>query len=139
METWFFYALLDALMAALATIFAKIGLTGVDSITATALRSVVMMLFSIFFMLAVRGTGYIQTISLRDVFFIIISGVAGALSWILYFLALQKGPTTPVVVVDKASLLFVAVLSILILGESLTVKKAVSLVLMFTAILLLSI
>ncbi|MCI4461899.1 MAG: EamA family transporter [Thermogladius sp.] len=139
MNDWFVYALLDALMAALATILAKIGLSGVDSITATAVRSIVMMFFTVGFMLVVKGPGLLQTLTSRDILYIVLSGVAGALSWILYFLALQKGPTTPVVVVDKSSLLFIVFMSILFLGEPLSVKKIVSVALMFAAILLLSI
>ncbi|WP_434731439.1 EamA family transporter [Thermogladius sp. KZ2Tp1] len=138
MEDWLVYALLDALMAALATILAKVGLSGVDSVTATAVRSVVMMLFTVGFMLVVQGPGLLRTLTSRDVLFIVLSGVAGALSWLLYFMALQKGPTTPVVVVDKSSLLFVVVMSVILLKESLTVKKAVATALMFAAIILLS-
>ncbi|MGC9011830.1 EamA family transporter [Thermogladius sp.] len=138
MEDWLVYALLDAFMAALATILAKVGLSGVDSVTATAVRSVVMMLLTVGFMLVVQGPGLLRTLTSRDVLFIVLSGVAGALSWLLYFMALQKGPTTPVVVVDKSSLLFVVVMSVILLKESLTVKKAVATALMFAAIVLLS-
>ncbi len=138
MEDWLVYALLDAFMAALATILAKVGLSGVDSVTATAVRSVVMMLFTVGFMLVVQGPGLLRTLTSRDVLFIVLSGVAGALSWLLYFMALQKGPTTPVVVVDKSSLLFVVAMSVILLKESLTVKKAVATALMFAAIILLS-
>jgi len=139
MEDWLVYALLDAFMAALATILAKVGLSGVDSVTATAVRSVVMMLFTVGFMLVVQGPGLLRTLTSRDVLFIVLSGVAGALSWLLYFMALQKGPTTPVVVVDKSSLLFVVAMSVILLKESLTVKKAVATALMFAAIILLSV
>jgi transporter family protein len=138
-EDWLVYALLDAFMAALATILAKVGLSGVDSVTATAVRSVVMMLLTVGFMLVVQGPGLLRTLTSRDVLFIVLSGVAGALSWLLYFMALQKGPTTPVVVVDKSSLLFVVVMSVILLKESLTVKKAVATALMFAAIVLLSV
>lgn len=95
MEDWVLYALLDAFMAALATIFAKIGLQHVDSVTATALRSVVMMVFAVGVMFAFRGTGFVSTITSREALFIILSGVAGGASWVLYFLALQKGKRLP--------------------------------------------
>lgn len=137
MEDWVVYALLDAFMAALATIFAKIGLQHVDSMTATAMRSIVMMVFAIGIMLAFRGTSFISTITSREALFIILSGVAGGASWVLYFLALQKGETTPVSIIDKSSLLFIIVMSILILHEQITLKKIVASALMIAAIYLL--
>ncbi|MEM0378805.1 MAG: EamA family transporter [Thermosphaera sp.] len=137
MEDWVLYALLDAFMAALATIFAKIGLQHVDSVTATALRSVVMMVFAVGVMFAFRGTGFVSTITSREALFIILSGVAGGASWVLYFLALQKGETTPVSIIDKSSLLFVIILSILILHEEITIKKIAASALMIAAIYLL--
>lgn len=115
LEDWVIYALLDALMAALATIFAKIGLQHVDSVTATALRSIVMMVFAVVVMLTFRGTGFVSSITSREAFFVVLSGVAGGASWVLYFLALQKGETTPVAIIDKSSLLFVIALSVIIL------------------------
>jgi transporter family protein len=137
MENWVLYALLDALMAALATIFAKIGLQHVDSLTGTALRSIVMMVFSIVVMLVFRGTDFVLSITSREAVFIVLSGVAGGASWVLYFLALQKGETTPVAIIDKSSLLFVIALSVIILHEQLTVKKIVASALMIAAIYLL--
>ncbi|ADG91242.1 EamA family transporter [Thermosphaera aggregans] len=137
MENWVLYALLDALMAALATIFAKIGLQHVDSLTGTALRSIVMMVFSIVVMLVFRGTNFVSSITSREAVFIVLSGVAGGASWVLYFLALQKGETTPVAIIDKSSLLFVIALSVIILHEQLTVKKIVASALMIAAIYLL--
>jgi transporter family protein len=137
MENWVLYALLDALMAALATIFAKIGLQYVDSLTGTALRSIVMMVFSIVVMLVFRGTDFVLSITSREAVFIVLSGVAGGASWVLYFLALQKGETTPVALIDKSSLLFVIALSVIILHEQLTVKKIVASALMIAAIYLL--
>jgi transporter family protein len=82
------YALLDALMAAPATIFAKIGLQHVDSLTGTALRSIVMMVLSIVVMLVFRGTGFVSSITSRKAVFIVLSGVAGGASWVLHLLAL---------------------------------------------------
>jgi transporter family protein len=131
------YALLDALMAALATIFAKIGLQHVGLLTGTALRSIVMMVFSIVVMLVFRGTDFVLSITSREAVFIVLSGVAGGASWVLYFPALQKGETMPVAIIDKSSLLFVIALSVIILHEQLTVKKIVASALMIAAIYLL--
>lgn len=131
------YASLDALMAALKTVFAKIGLQHVDSLTGTALRSKVMMVFSIVVMLVFRGTGFVSSITSREAVFIVLSGVAGGASWVLHLLAPQKGETTPLALIDKSSLLFVIALSVIILHEQLTVKKIVASALMIAAIYLL--
>ncbi|MEM0235463.1 EamA family transporter [Thermofilum sp.] len=139
MNEWLILAILDAFFAALATIFAKIGLQNVDSMTATALRSIVMMFFAVGMMLAFRGTGFISSITSREAIYIILSGIAGGASWILYFLALQKGETTPVSLVDKSSLAFVVLLSVLVLHEELTLKKIIAVGLVLAAIYILAI
>jgi transporter family protein len=139
MNQWLILAILDAFFAALATIFAKIGLQNVDSMTATALRSIVMMFFAVGMMLAFRGTGFISSITSQEAIYIILSGIAGGASWILYFLALQKGETTPVSLVDKSSLAFVVLLSVLVLHEELTLKKIVAVGLVLAAIYILAI
>lgn len=136
-ESWVMYALLDALAAALATILAKIGLQRVDSITATALRSVVMMVFAVTVMLYFRGTAYVKSVTEKEYIFIVLSGVAGGLSWIFYFLALQRGDASSVAMIDRSSILFILVLSILLLHEELTLKKAISMALIAAALYLL--
>ncbi|MEM1509202.1 MAG: EamA family transporter [Thermofilaceae archaeon] len=139
MNEWLILALLDAFFAALATIFAKIGLQNVDSLTVTALRSIIMMLFAVGIMLAFRGTDFLSTITSREVFYVVLSGLAGGASWMLYFLALQKGETTPVSLVDKSSLAFVVLLSILVLKEELTIKKIIAVALVLATVYLLAI
>jgi transporter family protein len=139
MNEWLILAVLDAFFAALATIFAKIGLQNVDSMTATALRSIVMMFFAVGMMLAFTGTVFISSITSREAIYIILSGIAGGASWILYFLALQKGETTPVSLVDKSSLAFVVLLSVLVLHEELTLKKIIAVGLVLAAIYILAI
>lgn len=137
MSDWLIYAILSAFTASLATILAKMGLQHVDSVTATALRSIVMMFFAIGIMLAFRGTEFISSITSKEALFIVLSGVAGGASWVFYFLALQKGETTPVAIIDKSSLLFIIVLSFLILHEEITLKKALASALMLMAMYLL--
>jgi transporter family protein len=139
MNEWLILAVLDSFFAALATIFAKIGLQNVDSMTATALRSIVMMFFAVGMMLAFRGTGFISSITSREAIYIILSGIAGGASWILHFLALQKNETTPVSLVDKSSLAFVVLLSVLVLHEELTLKKIVAVGLVLATIYILAI
>jgi len=137
MESWVIYALLDAIAAALATILAKIGLQNVDSIAATALRSVVMMVFALGVMMYFRGASALKSVGQVEYLFIILSGIAGGLSWIFYFIALQKGEASSVAIIDRSSVLFIIVFSIILLHEELTLKKAVSVVLITIALYLL--
>lgn len=137
--TWFIYALLDAFFAALATIFAKIGLSKVDPVVATGLRSIVMMLFTVSLMFLIRDRTLISSLTSREIIFIILSGVAGALSWLLYFVALQYGKAVNVAVVDRSSILFIIVLAVILLGEEITLKKAVAAILVLIALILISI
>jgi len=136
MESWVLFALLSAIMAALATIFAKVGLQKVDSITATALRSVIMMLLALSIMIFVRGFEAAKSLTQSEIIFIILSGIAGGLSWIFYFLALQKGEASLVSAIDRASLLFVLLFAIIFLHEELTLKKILSIALITIALYL---
>lgn len=135
---WLAYALLDAVFAALATIFAKMGLSKVDPVVATGLRSVVMMAFTVSTMLLIREGSSIYSLTSREVLYIILSGFAGALSWLLYFVALQRGKAVNVAIVDRSSVLFVIVLSAQVLGEEITLKKAVAALLVVAALVLIS-
>lgn len=137
---WLFYALLSALSAALVAIFAKMGLSGVDSTLATTIRGVIMALFLLLVSIALnKFDGFSFTsFSGRDWVFIILAGVAGALSWLFYFFALQKGPASGVVAIDRTSLVFVVVLAALFLGETLSWKVGVGAVLMVAGALLIS-
>ncbi|PLJ77241.1 EamA family transporter [Infirmifilum sp. SLHALR2] len=135
---WLVYSLLDALFAALATIFAKMGLSRVDPVVVTGLRSIVMMAFTVSVMLLIRDKALITSLTTRETLFIILSGVAGALSWLLYFVALQYGKAVNVAVVDRSSILFIIVLAALVLGEEITIKKAVAAGLVLVALVLIS-
>lgn len=121
---WVFYAFLSAITAAAVAILGKLGLKSVDSTLATTVRSVFMAVF----LLAVSGIlGKFQGFSLtsfsnKDWILIALSGIAGAVSWLFYFLALKTGLATHVTVIDRLSIVFVVLLSSVFLGESLTVK-----------------
>ena len=139
MSEWFIYALLSAFTAALATIFAKIGLQGVDSVTATALRSVVMAALTLIVLVFWRGMeGQVTKLTQREYLFVLLSGLAGGASWILYFAALQKGEASRVALVDRSSILFVLVLATVVLHEELTVKKLVAAILVLVALVILA-
>jgi transporter family protein len=137
---WLFYALLSALSAALVAIFAKMGLSGVNSTLATTIRGVIMALFLLLVSIVLsKFDGFSFTsFSGRDWVFIVLAGIAGALSWLFYFFALQKGPASGVVAIDRTSLVFVVVLAALFLGETLSWKVGIGAVLMVAGALLIS-
>lgn len=121
---WTIYAFLSAIFAALVAVLGKIGLRDVDSTLATSIRSVVMAIFLVIVALSLGKFSSIYSIGGKALTFIVFSGIAGALSWIFYFFALKVGPTSGVSAVDKMSTVFVLVLAVLFLGESLTWLKA---------------
>jgi transporter family protein len=129
MQSWIVLGLLSAVSAAAVAIFGKLGLKGVDSTLATAVRSVVMALFLV---IAAAQTGALAGLSALGsgaLLYIVLSGLAGALSWFFYFWALKLGPATGVAAMDRLSVVFVLILSVLFLGESLTWKTALGAVL----------
>ena len=126
---WWIYALLSALFASLTAIFAKIGITGVNSNLATAIRTVIILMVAWGIVLARGEAKGIATLSKQNIVFLVISGVATGLSWIFYFKALQIGKVSQVAPVDKLSVALTIVLSIIFLGEALTIKTAIGAVL----------
>lgn len=137
---WWVYALLSSITAALVAIFGKIGLQGVDSTLATTLRSIIMAVFMVLAALALgKFSGFsFSALGGRAWLFIVLAGIAGALSWLFYFLALQVGLVDKVVVIDRLSLVFVVVMAALFLGESLTWKVALGALLMIGGALLIA-
>ena len=121
---WSIYAFLSAVFAALVAIFGKIGLKGIDSTLATTVRAIVMAVF----LVAVSGVlgkfSFLGTFTNKTLLFIVLSGVAGALSWLCYFLAIKLGPVTGVVGIDKTSAVLAFVLAVLFLSEAFTWQKA---------------
>ena len=117
---WLIYALLSALTAALVAIFAKMGLQGVDSITATGVRAGVMFGAIVLLMLATGKINAVTTLDSKSLFFIVIGGLAGAASWIFYFLALDYGKVCQAVPIDKLSVVFAIIFAAIFLGEKLT-------------------
>lgn len=126
---WFFFAALSALFAALTSILAKIGIEGVDSHLATAIRTVVVVLLSWGMVFLTNTQGGIAGISKRSWIFLILSGLATGASWLCYYRALQLGDASRVVPVDKLSVVLTLVLAFLILHEPFTVKSLVGCVL----------
>lgn len=122
---WWIYALLSALFASLTAIFAKIGITGVNSNLATAIRTIIILMIAWGIVIARGETKGLATLSKHNLIFIIISGVATGLSWIFYFKALQIGKVSQVAPVDKLSVALTIALSVIFLGEVLTIKTAI--------------
>lgn len=123
-QPWVLYALGSALFAALTAILAKIGIQGVNSDLATAIRTVVILVVAWGIVLARGVGGGIGQLSGRTLTFLVLSGIATGLSWVCYFRALQIGPTAPVAALDKASLVLVVLLSAVVLHEPLTWRIA---------------
>lgn len=119
---WLIYALLSAITAALVAIFGKIGLQGVDANLATAIRSIVMAVFLVI-VVALQGNVKALPTVLADkktILFIVISGIAGALSWLFYFLALKHGKVAQVAPIDKLSVVLATILAVTLLGEKIS-------------------
>lgn len=136
MEPWILYALLSAAFAALVAVFGKIGMGGIDSTLATAVRSVIMAGFLVTAALALGKGKMIATLDSKALTWIALSGVAGAMSWLFYFVALKHGPATGVSALDRLSVVFVVVFAILFLGEEFTWGKALGSVLITAGALL---
>ena len=134
---WIVYALLSAIFAAAVAILGKIGLKNIDSTLATAIRAVVMAVFLLGAAAVLQKFPLIKTVGNQTLTFIIFSGVAGALSWLFYFLALKYGPVTGVAALDRLSVVFVVVLAAIFLGEALTLKSVTGLVFLVLGALLL--
>lgn len=112
MPIWIIFALLSALFAALVAIFGKIGITQLDSTLATTVRAVIMAGFLVVVSITLDKARLLNTISTRPFLFIVLSGVAGALSWLCYFFALKTGPVGGVVGLDRLSVVFAVILAI---------------------------
>lgn len=129
---WLIWAFLSSITAALVAIFAKLGLKGIDSTLATTIRSIIMAVFLVLtssFLKKFEGFS-LGSLNSRDWILIILAGIAGALSWLFYFLALKTGLATKVVVIDRLSLVFVIIFAAIFLGEKLGWKSVIGAILM---------
>ena len=131
MSTWLIYALLSALSAAFVSIFGKVGLKGLDSNAATAVRAIIMALFLIGVVIAQGKLGNISEVlaDKKSLLFIVLSGIAGAVSWLFYFLALKYGEVSKVAPVDKLSVVFAVILAVIIFDESVSLINAIAIAL----------
>lgn len=123
--TWLFWALLSALFAAATALLAKVGIAGIDSNLATAIRTSVILVFTWGIAIALEKHQGITEISRRSWLFLVLSGICTGLSWLCYFRALQMGPASSVAPVDKLSVVVVMLGAWVFLGEHLTPLKLV--------------
>lgn len=121
---WVLYAFLAAFFAAGVALFGKLGLRSIDATLATTVRAIIMAGFLVAVSFAFRKFDGFSFHSLtgREWFFIILAGIAGALSWLFYFSALREGPASAVSAIDRLSIVFVVILAVMFLGEVFTWK-----------------
>jgi transporter family protein len=116
-SSWIFWAVLSAIFAALTTIFAKVGIQGVDSDLATLIRTAIVLLLLTLFVQFTGKWANPFNLSKYNWLFLFLSGLATGASWVCFYRALQIGEASKVLVVDKFSIVFVAILAFVFLGE----------------------
>lgn len=134
---WLLFAFLSALFAGLTAILAKCGIENMDSNVATAIRTIVVLIFSWVLVFVMGVQNGIFHLFGKTITFLVLSGVATGASWLCYFRALQTGPASVVVPIDKLSILVTIFFSYFVFGEKLTKKSGVGLVLLVAGTLLL--
>lgn len=137
---WLFYAFVSAVMAALVAIFAKLGLKELDSTLATTVRALIMAVFLVIVSLFLnKFDGFsLSSLSSREWTLVVLSGIAGALSWLFYFIAIKAGVVSSVVAIDRLSVVFVVFLAALFLGETLGWQSVVGALLMSAGAILIT-
>ena len=133
---WLFYAVGSAFFAGVTSILAKCGIRKTDSTVATAVRTVVVLIFSWIMVLAAGSINQIGSISGKTLLFLILSGAATGASWLCYFRALQIGDINKVVPIDKSSTVLTILLALIFLGEGISLPKAAAVVVIAAGIFL---
>lgn len=126
---WFIFALLSAVFAALTSILAKIGISGVNSNLATAIRTLVVVVMAWGMVFLTNAQKGLSQISQQSWLFLILSGLATGASWLCYYRALQLGEASKVVPIDKLSVVFTLILAFVVLHEDFTAKSFIGCVL----------
>lgn len=122
---WSIFAILSAIFAALTSILAKVGIEGVNSNLATAVRTIVVVLMAWFMVFITGNQNGIVDISKKNWIFLILSGLATGVSWLCYYKALQLGEVSKVVPIDKLSIVITIILAFIFLGEQITLKTLI--------------
>lgn len=134
---WLIWAVLSAVFAALTSILGKIGISGVDSTLGTAIRTFVVLIMAWVVVFVTKSRDGIKSITSKTLGFLVLSGITTGLSWLCYYKALQDGPASVVVPIDKLSILVTVIFSYAVLKEKLTKKAFIGLVLLVAGTLLL--
>ena len=141
MSSWLIYALLSALCAAFVSIFGKVGVAGLDSSAATAVRAVIMAVFLVGVVIAEGHTADLPQVfaDKKALLFVALSGIAGALSWLFYFLALKDGAVTQVAPIDKLSVVFAVLIALIFFGEHVSLMHGIAIALIAAGGLMLAV
>ena len=126
---WLLYAIFSAVFAALTSILAKVGIVGVNSNLATAIRTAVVLVMSWGMVFITNSQSGIASISRKSWIFLILSGLATGISWLCYYRALQMGEVSKVVPIDKLSVVITLILAFVLFKETFTVKSAIGAIL----------
>ncbi len=126
---WFVFAILSAVFAALTSVLAKVGIDGVNSNLATALRTCVVLAMAWLMVFITHAQGGIGSIGRKSWVFLILSGLATGASWLCYYKAIQMGSVSKVAPIDKLSVVITLILAVIFLHEDFTVKSAIGAVL----------
>ena len=133
---WFVFAILSAVFAALTSILAKVGIEGVNSNLATAIRTLVVVLMAWLMVFITNAQGGLSSISKKSWLFLILSGLATGASWLCYYKALQLGEASKVVPIDKLSVVITLILAFVFLHEQFTIKSIIGCILIGAGTLL---
>lgn len=134
---WLIWAVLSAVFAALTSILGKIGISGVDSTLGTAIRTFVVLIMAWVVVFVTKSRDGIKSITSKTLGFLVLSGITTGLSWLCYYRALQDGPASVVVPIDKLSILVTVIFSYAVLKEKLTKRAFIGLILLVCGTLLL--
>ena len=133
---WFVFAILSAVFAALTSILAKVGIEGVNSNLATAIRTLVVVLMAWLMVFITNAQGGLSSISKKSWLFLILSGLATGASWLCYYKAIQMGEASKVVPIDKLSVVITLILAFVFLHEQFTIKSIIGCILIGAGTLL---
>ncbi len=133
---WFVFAILSAVFAALTSILAKVGIEGVNSNLASAIRTLVVVLMAWLMVFITNAQGGLSSISKKSWLFLILSGLATGASWLCYYKALQMGEASKVVPIDKLSVIITLILAFVFLHEQFTIKSIIGCILIGAGTLL---
>lgn len=129
-NAWFVFAFLSAVFAGLTSILAKIGISGIPSNLATAIRTCIVLVFAWGIVFVRKEESFVKAVPKKDFVFLCLSGLATAVSWLCYYYAIAKGQVSVVVPIDKLSVLFTVIMSVFIFKEKPTLKLVIGLILL---------